>query len=116
MLSLEALHAIISLVRYKNWNFIVGARGDEFFLQVKFFAPDIGDPTKLVEQSGRKWWISRYMTKSEVVQTAFLACLKAEEHECREQFHYREQTIFCPHFSVDELADFSQQTTRDKRK
>lgn len=59
-----------------------------------------GDP---MEWSGRKWQLSRFMTKSEVIQTAFKAAITAEEHECRENFLYRGASIFDPHYDVDRL-------------
>jgi hypothetical protein len=45
------------------------------------------------------------MTKSEVVQTAFKAALTAIEHEARERFTYRGQSIFDPHYDVDQLVE-----------
>lgn len=56
----------------------------------------------------RKWTLSRHMTVSEIVQTAFKAVLTAVEHEAREQFTYRGAAIFGPHFSVDRLVALAQ--------
>jgi hypothetical protein len=55
--------------------------------------------------NGRKWFLSNHMTRSEVVQTAFKAVLTAEEHEAREHFKYRGQSIFDPHYDVDKLVE-----------
>ena len=52
---------------------------------------------------GRKWFLSPHMTRSEVVQTAFMAVLAAVEHETREQFKYSGQSIYDPHFDVNAL-------------
>lgn len=60
---------------------------------------------------GRKWRISSYMTRSEVVQTAFKAIITFEEHEVREKFTYEGQRIFGPHFDVDRLADLCREKT-----
>lgn len=57
--------------------------------------------------NGRKWRISAHATKSEVVQTMFMAYLAWLEHEAREAFTYRFQAIFGPHFDVDALADLA---------
>lgn len=54
--------------------------------------------------SGRKWRWSVHMTKSEIVQTAFMAYLAWVEHEARESFTYKGEKIFSPHFDVDYLA------------
>lgn len=56
------------------------------------------------EANGRKWRISKHATKSEVVQTVFKAYLTWVEHEARENFRWRGQAIFSPHFDVDQLA------------
>lgn len=53
----------------------------------------------------RKWMLSVHMTESEVVQTAFKAVLTALEHEAREQFRYKDVTIFDPHFDLDKLVE-----------
>lgn len=53
--------------------------------------------------NGRKWRISPHMTKSEIVATVFKAYLSWVEHEARESFQFRGQSIFGPHFDVDAL-------------
>lgn len=99
---------VLADVRYLNWTFHVGTDPEpagaapRHWLQVRFPGADsvTGDPAV---QHGRKWRLSPYMTKSELVQTAFKAVLTAIEHETREQFAYRGRPIFGPHFNVDEL-------------
>ncbi len=63
-----------------------------------------GTPAPLVTVKGRKWRLSEHMTASELVQTAFAAALHFEEHELREIFLYRGQSVFGPHFDVDDLV------------
>ncbi len=55
------------------------------------------------QSNGRKWRISAFMTRSEVVQTALKAVITYTEHEVRESFMYRSVPIFDPHYNVDEL-------------
>ena len=43
------------------------------------------------------------MTKSEFIQTVFKAVETAEEHEIRENFEYKGEPIFSPHYDVDKL-------------
>lgn len=93
----ERLKKIFQLIRYKNWGIIAQADGDRYYLQVIFLATSL--------QKGRKWFLSPFMTDSEIVSTAFKAILTAEEHEVREHFKYRGQSIFGPHFNFDRLAD-----------
>ena len=65
--------------------------------------------------SGRKWLLSRHMTETEVVQTAFLAVKTWGEHETRENFRYRGDCVFSPHIDVNAVADLVNRTTPDKR-
>ncbi|WP_293222251.1 hypothetical protein [Ottowia sp.] len=46
---------------------------------------------------------------SELVQTALKCVLTSVEHETREQFRFRGQAIFGPHFNVEQLATLCKQ-------
>ena len=101
--------AILALVTYKDWTFYVEERpSDEpslptYYMQVRF--PDADLVTGQIEtQHGRKWILSRHMTRSEVVATAFKAVMTAEEHETREKFRYRKRMVYGPHIDVEALA------------
>lgn len=65
--------------------------------------------------SGRKWFLSPHMTRSEVVQTLWKALTTALEHEAREAFTYRGETIFDPHLDVDGLVAFRQEHALSER-
>lgn len=94
---------VLQEVSYKDWT-IEYHGGDDPYLQVCFLATDSVTGVKEL-QRGRKWRLSSYMTRSELVQTAFLACLTAEEHEVRETFRYKGQTVYGPHFDVEKLVE-----------
>lgn len=93
-------------IQYKNYEFhIISKSSSIFLLQSRFHAPcnfRIGDEQKI--RTGRKWYVSPYATKSEVIRTAFKAVLTCEEHETREQFKYNGQSIFSPHIDVDQMT------------
>src|SRR5689334_18912147 len=94
---LEA-QAIIDDVQYDDWAFdLVPESDDRLFLRVRFKA-DGGT------QLGRKWLISKFVTKSELVQTCLKAVLTALEHEAREHFRYKGRGVFGPHIDVDHLV------------
>lgn len=59
----------------------------------------------MMEQRCRKWQLSRFMTPTELVRTAYKAALTAEEHEVGEYFKYKNELIFCPHINVEALLD-----------
>lgn len=75
----------------------------EEYLQVRWKAPDCKTGI-MKEQHGRKWRVSEHMTNSEVVQTIFMAIMAAMEHEIREDFKYRGEAIFGPHYDVEALV------------
>lgn len=103
-MDVNEIRDLVELIDYKSWRFHVGEDRGHVWLQVRFTAEDIA--TRRVQtHHGRKWLLSRHMTKSEVVLTAFKAVLTAEEHEVREAFLYMEKAIFNPHIDVDVLLD-----------
>ncbi len=58
-----------------------------------------------MKQHGRKWRISRYMTASEIAQTAFKAVITSQEHIAREFFTYRGANVYSPHYDVERLFE-----------
>ncbi len=86
------------------WRITCGYMGDGFYVQLRYDEPDI-ETGVMEEQHARKWYLSSFSCKSEVVQTILKACLTSAEHMIREHFIYRGARIYGPHFSVDKLAD-----------
>ena len=84
------------------------------YLQIQFEAPDnMGDDPPTVErQFCRKWYLSPYMTKQEVVRTAYKAYQAAVLHETAEKFTYKNKMIYSPHFDVDILANVLEEDKR----
>jgi hypothetical protein len=117
MQTFETIQSILSEVKYKDWEFRVKSKGDGWTLQIIFFAPDNDnpDPELLFEQHCRKYYLSPYMTKSEIVRTAFLAVRQAEEHEMCELFLYKGQRIFNPHVNMDDLVEMASKSQPDVR-
>jgi hypothetical protein len=114
-LQIKDFQEIVDRIRYKDWFIFVGLDGERCYIQVHFNAIDV-DTGKTEKQQSRKWMLSPFMTTTEVVTTAYKAILAAEEHEARENFRYRGQRIYNPHFDVDELAQFSAGAPLDVRK
>lgn len=103
-MGIDELKTILSQISYLTARFVALDLGLSFLIHLEFDAPD-ADTGLMQTQKSRKWWVSRHATKSEVVQTALKAVLTALEHEARENFRYRGQAIFAPHFDVDDLAE-----------
>lgn len=113
------IESILRDIKYKDWEFRLNEDAGCMTLQVEFAAPDLDDmhERRIIRHRGRKWRLSYHMTKSEIVQTALMAVLAAEEHEAREQFKYRGRAVFGPHFDVDDLVKLyvDGQIREDKR-
>lgn len=105
----EELESIVSDVRCEvgevQWTVQIGSLGaNGYFLRVFYLERDVVTH-EVEEQKGRKWYISRHSTKSEVVQTILKAALTSAEHMVREHFTYKGARIFGPHFNVDDLVE-----------
>lgn len=96
---------ILSEIQYKDWQLFNGC--NEYgapFLRVQFY--ERCSVTGQVElQRSRKWLLSYYMTKTEIVKTALLCIKAAAEHELLEAFKYKGVRIFNPHHSVEALIE-----------
>lgn len=80
----------------------IGNDDNRFWLQVKWWGKDSGTG-ECGMLHDRKWFLSEHMTDSEIVQTVFMATMAVMEHETREEFKYKGQPIFCPHYNVEIL-------------
>lgn len=112
----EILESILNDIKYKDWQISIVQENDILFIQPYFknycACRSLDDE---FEHYCRKWRISIRMTKSEIVQTAFLAILTAEEHEIRENFKYKGRAIFGPHFDIDKLVEIYDNKNWDMR-
>ena len=111
MLTIDHMREIVSEITYRDWRFTIGDDDGHPWLQVEFDTENNFAPFDLTTQRGRKWRLSRFMCKGEVVQTALAAVLAAEEHETREGFRYRGAPIFDGHYDVDALVEFRRDPT-----
>lgn len=94
----KSIESIISKVDYLDWKLRLGEMGDGWFVQVQFDAPD--SESGLIEtQHCRKWYVSKWMTDTEVVDTIYAAFERAVLHEFNETFRYMKQTIYNPHIA-----------------
>jgi len=106
---------LLKEIQYKDWIFTLIEENDILFLQVSFIRASAFDETRIMKHFGRKWRISPRTSKSEFVQTAFVAIITAEEHEIREDFKYKGAAIFAPHYNVDALISLYEKKSFDMR-
>lgn len=105
MMSFPLAREILSRVAFKDWTFYLAEENDRLWIQVRYLEADVDrDPSTLEIQHGRKWFVSRHATPSELVQTAFKAVATSMEHQAREHFTYRGARVFGPHFDVEQLV------------
>lgn len=111
------VNELVRQIRFNDWRFLVieDTARRLVYLQVEFEAPDNGLSGVARRQRGRKWYLSLHMTDSEIVQTAFKAVLTAVEHETREQFRYKGQAIFGPHFDIEKLVKLAESGNLNRR-
>ena len=102
-------HSIIADITFPNWTFVLEERDPGFLLYARFSAME-------GQQTTRKWYISPWATKSELVQTALKLVITALEHEAREQFRYKDVAVFGPHFDVDRLHEIAQLKEHEDRR
>lgn len=113
--NLEVLLANLTLPN--GWRVVYQVPDEEEFAWLQVWDPKgIDNVTgEAYPWRGRKWKLSRHMTNSEVVQTAFMATMAAVEHETREQFLYKGQPIFDPHYDIEQLHLLRMTAALDKR-
>lgn len=104
-MKIHEMRELIKLINYKDFKIIIL---DDMSLVLEFKHGPI-------TQRSRKWRLSEFMTKSEIVQTCLKAVLTVEEHEAREEFMFKGESIFGPHFDVDELYELCLGGALDKR-
>lgn len=101
---------VLEDVRYRHdgadeWSFWVhGNDPDNVWIQVGFWATDTRKGVPAF-QTGREWRIAPWMGRNEIVKTALAAVIAAVQHEALENFTYRGEQVFHPHYDVDTLVE-----------
>lgn len=114
MKTLEDIENLLCLVAFPGLAFVVtfdeihGIDGPAY-LQVECVEGACNVTGAPMVWKGRKWRLSPYMTDGEVVQTAFLAVMAANEHETREKFTYKGVSVFDPHYDIEKLVELRRQ-------
>ena len=98
---------ILDLIEFKmfpTWELRLRIDNTRLYLQVQDPSGICNVTGKKMPWSGRKWFLSPYMTDTEVVRTAHKAYITAVMHEADENFLYRGVSIYDPHINVDDLV------------
>lgn len=114
--TLADIKAIISRVSFMDRTFRVLEKGDGFLLQLQYYEADVENPTgPPLLQRARKWYISPWMTETEIVETAFAACRRSMDHMLKEHFTYQGQRVYSPHFDIKARLDLARRKQFDRR-
>ena len=105
---------ILTNISYRDWDIVFRDERAIPYLQIQFDAPD--SFTGVVErQHCRKWMLSRFMTDSEIVRTAYKAIEAAIIHEMQEDFRFHGESVYRPHVDIYALLELSTENRIDKR-
>jgi len=87
--SVDSVQCLLERIQYSShYQLVAGQEGSATYLQVAIIGHDnyqAASQRKPKIVYGRKWFIPVHTPSSEIIQTAFLAIQKAQEHEVRER-------------------------------
>lgn len=113
-LTLDEAKAIVAEVKFLDRDFLVMEKGDGFLIQLAYWESDVYTGERSY-QKARKWYVSSWSTRSEIVRTCFKAVMTSMEHVVREHFLYKGERIFNPHWDVDVVARMVHEAADDVR-
>ncbi len=102
--SLADFQDILSQIQFLDRKFTVQQKGDGFLLQLSYIEKDIYTDKPSVQKS-RKWYLTAFATESEIVDTAYAACVRSMRHVTKEHFLYQNRRVFSPHFDIKARID-----------
>lgn len=108
------IEEIVKRISFMDRTFRVLEKGDGFLLQLSYYEPDI-ETGKLELQRARKWYVSPWMTETEIVETAFAACRRSMDHVLKEHFTYRGERVYSPHFDINARLKMCKDKRFDRR-
>lgn len=102
------IEVIVSDIGFNDWKFRVDESNGRVYVQIQFYdsCSITGEPQL---QKCRKWFLSEWMVKQEVVRTCWKAVEAAVVHEAQEQFKYKGRAIYGPHIDPDALWKVARQ-------
>lgn len=100
--SKEEIESIIGRIQFLDRTFRLMEKGDGYLVQMEYMEPDVDKPgSEPVKQSTRKWYISPFMTESEIVETCWAMVCRSQIHVASEHFQYKGRRVYSQHFDVE---------------
>jgi hypothetical protein len=105
-ISFELFNTKLYIAALEDKKFEDVNHGRRMYLQVFYHSP-CSKTGEIKEWKGRKWYLSEYMTESEIVFTAFAAFEMAVTHEIYEAFKFDNVIVINPHIDFRKLLEVS---------
>jgi hypothetical protein len=100
-LSRADIEKILEDVSFQDREFLLLDKGDGFLIQMAYMEPDVEHPEEgPVVQKTRKWYVSPFMSESEIVETCWAAVQRSQLHIASEYFMYRGKRVYSQHFDI----------------
>lgn len=119
---------IINDIHYPEYIFELEDHKGTFLLSAYYYEQDIHTAKNEIQRT-RKWFISEFACRSEIVQTCLKCILTSMEHRVREHFTYigmwklsliknalKGKLPFGPHWNVETLTNMADGTHTESRK
>lgn len=91
-LTREQIQKILDDVSFQDRKFLLLDKGDDYLIQMSYMEPDVG--------KARKWYVSPFMSESEIVETCWAAVQRSQLHIASEYFMYRGKRVYSQHFDI----------------
>lgn len=96
------IRSILDKVAFMDRKFLLMQKGDGFLVQMEYLEPDVDVPgSEPTSQKTRKWYVSPFMTESEIVETCWAMVCRSQMHIAGEHFTYKGKRVYSPHFDVN---------------
>lgn len=100
-LTREEIQKILDDVSFQDRKFLLLEKGDGYLVQMEYFEADVEKPgSEPISQKTRKWYISPFMSESEIVETCWAMVCRSQLHIASEHFEYRGRRVYSQHFDV----------------
>jgi hypothetical protein len=114
--SFEEIQAILDKVQFRDRTFRLIEKDGCFLLQMRYMEADVEkENSEPVLQSTRKWYISQYMTASEIVETCWACVCRSQLHVAGEHFQYQGRRVYSQHFDIDARLEACDKGKFDRR-
>jgi len=117
MITVAEMKEILSNIKYneEGWEIVLRMDENRPYLQIRCDTGVCNVTGEAFPWSGRKWFLSPHMCRSEIIRTAHKAVEAAVLHEMNEKFTYKGEMIFDPHIDLDAMVSFRKTVPLDSR-